>query len=206
MSGLRIPFLVLAMALVRPAAAAAVEAVVPPFEPETYAISRYEPVWKRSPFIVETVAVQVSQGLAQRFALAGAATINGSPVAFLIDRQPPSPSRSRFMLAKGKPSDDGVELVSLSLSPDPRQTSIVIRQAGQQATLNFDPQMLAQVGNPGSGADSSPAPVTPQVPPPAAIPGAGFVPPNSSAPSNPGAVPPAPPPRRIIRPAPINVN
>lgn len=191
---------VLIFSMLAAGGAFAAEPVAETFEPPTYAINRYEPVWKRSPFIVETVAVQVSQGLAQRFALAGVATINGEPMAMIVDRQEPVAAKARFLLSKEKASALGLELVSLTFNVDPRQTAVTVRQAGKEARLNYDPQVLAQMGGGGGGGGNAPAPV----PAPNALPTTALPP----APANPagGAAPPAPPPRRIIRPAPVNVN
>ena len=52
-----------------------------------FPLSRYEPLWQRSPFQLESVAPPVeSAGLAQRFALTGIAEINGEPMAFVMER------------------------------------------------------------------------------------------------------------------------
>lgn len=191
--------------LVTHAALEAAEPAAESFDPKPLDIARYEPVWKRSPFIVETVAVPVSQGLASRFGLVGLVTIGGKPTALLLDRTPTNPSRTRFLVSQGTPSDDGVELLSTSSTEDLRKASIVIRMAGQQATLTFDPQVLSQMGS-GAGGEAAPAAATAQ---PSVI--SSPVRPSAGGPAvgggaSPGAVPPAPPPRRIIRPAPINVN
>ncbi len=179
------------------------------FDPKPLDIARYEPVWKRSPFIVETVAVPVSQGLASRFGLVGLVTIGAKPTALLLDRTPTNPNRTRFLVAKGTPSEEGVELLSTSSAEDLRKASVVIRLGGQQATLTFDPQVLGQMGN-GGGGEAAPMPAPAAGQPPAVInparPGLPAPASANGATPNPGAVPPAPPPRRIIRPAPINVN
>ena len=64
---------------------------VPPAEEgittPAFPLSRYEPLWQRSPFQLESVAPPVeSAGLAQRFALTGIAEINGEPIAFVMER------------------------------------------------------------------------------------------------------------------------
>lgn len=193
------------LALVTPSLRAASEPPAETFDPKPLDIARYEPVWKRSPFIVETVAVPVSQGLASRFGLVGLVTIGGKPTALLLDRTPTNPNRTRFLVSRGTPSDDGVELLSTSSTEDLRKASIVIRLGGQQATLTFDPQVLSQMGNGGGGAAPVPVPAASSGQPPV-IANPARVNPAAANGSNPGAVPPAPPPRRIIRPAPINVN
>lgn len=109
----------------------------PPFQPQQAPLERYEMIWKRSPFVVETKVVEESAGLAQRFALTGVAVIDGAPVAFLLDRS----SLSRMILAPGRPAGE-IELVSVDQQSNARNSSAVIRLGAEQASLRFDSESL----------------------------------------------------------------
>jgi hypothetical protein len=178
-----------------------------PFVPETHGIDRYAMIWKRSPFIVETVAVQVSVGLAGRFSLVGIVTVGGKPKAFLVDNTISDPVKNRLLVSVGEASKgSGVELVSVNMDPDPRKSSAVIKLGAQQATLPFNTASLAPQGPNPQGSGAVPPPSTgirnpmPLVPPPAVAPG-------SSPSTNANLSIPAPPApsRRIIRP-PVNLS
>jgi len=155
----------------------------PPFQPETYPLERYQPIWERSPFVVETKIVDESAGLAQRFALTGVAMMAGAPVAFLLDRS----SLARIMVTPGRDSQ-GIELLSVDQQSDVRNSSAVIKLGAEQASLRFDADSL----NIAAGAASQPT----GAPPPAGqIP---VIPQANQANANP-AQPPASPTRVIRR-------
>lgn len=180
------------------------------FAPELPGIKTFEPIWKRSPFIVETVAVQTVEGLAAKYSVAGIATIAGQPMVFLVDKaNSGDPARGRFMVTKGKPVN-GIELVSAHIDRDPRNSSAVLKQGAQQAVLSFDPALLSPMGGGGvipnpvlaSGGIPQPSVPMPAVPPMPSPRSNINATPNAGAP--PLAVPPSPA-RRIIRPS-INVE
>ena len=188
------------------------------FAPATYGIDRYQHIWKRSPFIVETkTEVVTSPGLASKYMLKAIAWANKSPMVFLLDNSEPDPNKNRFILAQAKPDRiRNLELVSVQLDKDPRKSTALIRQGGEQASLQLDVSMLPPPG-PGSsisvGGVIQPSrdyaqPTNAYVPPPPvgqmAPPPSGIVP---IAPNPGGAqVPPPTTTRRIIRPQPIHVE
>jgi hypothetical protein len=185
----------------------------PAFAPTLPGIQRYEAIWKRSPFIVETVAVQTTEGLATKYAVTAIVSIGGKPMVFLMDRlNQTDPAKSRFTVTKEKPAN-GIELVEVKVDRDPRKSTAVLKQGAQQAVLSYDPALFGPAA--GAGMVTSPNPGA--IPPPPM--GNVYPPPTGSAPpanrsrviSDPNAaappmgnVPP-PPSRRIIRPA-INVD
>ena len=99
------------------------------FAPPKYDIQRYEHIWKRSPFIVESVAVADSPGLASKYSLMGVAMVGDKSVAFLLDKNSADPNQSRITLSQEHPSQEqlskGLQLVSVSLSSNPSATSAV---------------------------------------------------------------------------------
>lgn len=107
------------------------------FEPNAHAVQRYEHIWHRSPFVVETKIVEESAGLAQRFALTGVGVIGDAPFAFLLDRN----SGQRVMVSN-KANQHNLELVSVDHQSDVRNSSAVIRQGGEQASLRFEREFL----------------------------------------------------------------
>jgi len=156
----------------------------PPFQPATHALERYQRIWERSPFVVETKIVEESAGLAQRFALTGMAMIDGAPVAFLLDRN----SLARIIVAPGRESQ-GIELVSVDQQSDARNSSAVIKLGAEQASLRFDAESLHGT----AGAAAVPAGAAPD-------PSAGMNP--AMAAGNQPTVSPAQPPNtptRVIR-------
>lgn len=175
------------------------------FAPPTYPADRYAVIWKRSPFIVETVAVQQSAGLATKYSLVGMATLDNQPVVFLLDRNANDPAKARILISKAHPSPAQIaarlELVSISLDRDPRKSSVVVKQGSDQAALPFDVSSLPATGPaPATANATQPLPGIP-------LPGA----PAGVTPQQPLAIPPPPaatspngapvPTRRIIRPA-----
>ena len=181
-----------------PAAAdprAEVEPVPPAEEGITtpaFPLSRYEPLWQRSPFQLESVAPPVeSAGLAQRFALTGIAEINGEPIAFVMERA----TQNRLMV-KADSKEAGVSLVQVDVQQKYTDSSATLRQGAEVGVVRCDAGVAMAPGLPHPGMPS-PRPM-PQVPPQAAaFPGAvpaAQVPgqPAPGIPQAPGFVPPVP--------------
>ena len=171
--------------------AAAEEIVPPPFP-----LSRYEDLWKKSPFQLESVAPPVeSAGLAQRYALTGIAEISGEPIAFVMERA----TQRRLMVRKDGSGSGDLALVQIDVSSKKYDDSTVtIRQGAEVGVVKFDtgPAMpapaMAQGMVPPQVQPGNPAMLVPPQPPQvAAQPGqmAG-VPPQGV----PGVVPPVPGP------------
>ena len=169
---------------------------VPPAEEgittPAFPLSRYEPLWQRSPFQLESVAPPVeSAGLAQRFALTGIAEINGEPIAFVMERA----TQNRLMV-KADSKEAGVSLVQVDVQQKYTDSSATLRQGAEVGVVRFDAGVAMAPGMPQPGMPS-PRPM-PQVPPQAAaFPGAvpaAQVPgqPAPGIPQAPGFVPPVP--------------
>jgi hypothetical protein len=179
------------------------------FAPPAHPVDRYAAIWKRSPFIVETVAVQQSAGLATKYSLVGMATLANQPVVFLLDRNANDPAKARILVTKAHPSPAQIaarlELVSVALDRDPRKSSVVIRQGSEQASIPFDVSALPVTGpapatvNNAAPASGIPMPGNPAIPAPQ--PSLAIPPPPSAGGANGSPVPT----RRIIRPAINNV-
>jgi hypothetical protein len=155
----------------------------PPFAPEKYDIGRYKKIWERSPFIVETVAVQQSVGLASKYALVGLVQSGSESVAFLDD------SGKTVMISKKRPDPERhLELVSITADKDFRKSRVTIRQGAEQAELPFDPRGVVAMGGSAS--------IDPGVQQPSAVP-----PPPGVISRQLGAAPVQPPPSPGASPA-----
>jgi len=179
-----------------------------------FPLSRYKPLWERSPFQLESVAPPVeSAGLAQRFALTGIAEINGESIAFLMERA----TQNRLMV-KANSTEGGVSLVQVDVQQKYTDSSATLRQGAEVGVVRFEagaavapgmpqpgmqasramPQGIPQPGMPPQAAAQIPGQVTPGMPQPPGVvpppPGPG-VPANGQVQGGPGQMPPP----RVIR-------
>jgi hypothetical protein len=177
-------------------AAVAEEAAAADIVPPPFPLSRYEELWKKSPFQLESVAPPVeSAGLAQRYALTGIAEISGEPIAFLMERA----TQRRLMVRKDGAGSGDLALVQIDVSAKKYDDSTVtVRQGAEVGVVKFDagpampPPAMAQGMVPPQVQPGNPAMlVPPQSPQDPGQPGqmAG-VPPQVA----PGMVPPVPGP------------
>lgn len=194
------------------------EDIVPP----PFPLSRYEDLWKKSPFQLESTAPPVadSAGLAQRYALTGIAEINGEPIAFVMERA----TQQRMMVRKqADAGGGGLSLVQVDMSQKKYDDSTAtLRQGAEVGVVKFDagPGMPApamaqgmvppqvQPGNPAMLAPPQPPRVPGQpvqvaaVPAPQAVPGVVPAVPGPGVPGNGQVQPPGQPqmpPPRVIR-------
>lgn len=103
--------------------------------PAPFPVSRYEALWKRSPFQLESVAPPVeSAGLAQRYALTGLAEVGGEPIAFLMERA----TQQRMMVRK-EGGEGGLSLVQVDVvTGKSENSSATIRQGAEIGVVKFD--------------------------------------------------------------------
>lgn len=167
---------------------AAEEIVPPPFP-----LSRYEDLWKKSPFQLESTAPPVeSAGLAQRYALTGIAEINGEPIAFVMERA----TQQRMMVRKdGGPASGGLSLVQVDVAQKKYEDSTVtLRQGAEVGVVRFDagPPMPGQAMAPpmAQGMMSQQAPPVVPAPP---VPGINNAPQPPQMPGQPGQMAGVPP-------------
>ena len=163
-----------------------------------FPLSRYEPLWQRSPFQLESVAPPVeSAGLAQRFALTGIAEINGEPMAFVMERA----TQNRLMV-KANSTEGGVSLVQVDVQKKYTDSSATLRQGAEIGVVRFETGAATAPGMPQPGMQV-PRPMPQVMPQPgmpaqaAALPGvvpAGQIPgqPAPGIPQAPGVVPQVP--------------
>ena len=172
-----------------------------------FPIARYEALWERSPFQIESVAPPVeSAGLSQRYALTGLAAINGEPIAFLMER-----ATQNRMMVKADGTEGGISLVQVDVQQKYADSTATLRQGSEVGVVRFDaaaaapsmmpqpgmpqPQRIMPPGMPQASIPRQPAGQIPGAPPVAQIPGQ---PPQPQAvpavPQMPGVVPGMPGP------------
>jgi hypothetical protein len=162
-----------------------------------FPLTRYEPLWERSPFQLESVAPPVeSAGLAQRFALTGLAEINGEPIAFIMDRA----TQNRLMVRKDS-SEGGVSLVQVDVQKKYIDSTATLRQGAEVGVVRFDAGAAGAVPPMAQQVMPTPRvmpPMPPGVPPQAIPPQMPQIPGQAQAmpavPAAPGVVPPVPGP------------
>jgi hypothetical protein len=124
------------------------EAGAETFAPAAPPIANYKLIWERMPFIVETLPqAPQERGLVDQYKLVGLVTSSSDSVAFIDDQNQSDPLKRRIMLSRKRPDrDSGLELVSISASPDIAKSSVLVQRAGKQATLPFDTEALKANG------------------------------------------------------------
>lgn len=176
-----------------PVAPVAEETVAEEIVPPPFPLSRYEDLWKKSPFQLESTAPPVeSAGLAQRYALTGIAEINGEPIAFVMERA----TQQRMMVRKdGGPASGGLSLVQVDVAQKKNEDSTVtLRQGAEVGVVRFDagPTMPGQAMAPpmAQGMMSQQAPPVVPAPP---VPGINNAPQPPQMPGQPGQMAGVPP-------------
>lgn len=111
--------------------------------PANHDVQRFEPIWKRSPFVAVS-NVAASEGIAGRFAVTGFAKLGQSDIVFVFDRK----ELRRFAIAKEAPVD-GLELLSVAEGGRPEDFKARIRSGGESADICFDASLAASAEPPG---------------------------------------------------------
>ena len=124
--------------------------------PTEQPLTRYEHIWKSSPFVSASEPVQQSESLTNRMVLTGFAKINGSDVAFLFDRT----DLRRFTITKGSPVK-GVELVSVDNRGRLKDSTVRIKIGSDVGDIKYDASSAAGTG--GGGGGNEVVPVAPTV-------------------------------------------
>lgn len=157
-------------------------------------MENFKSLLERSPFSLPTA--EENTAIADRFVLTGAATINETPVVFVLDKN----TQNRLMLEKFSSSDSSSkdQLLELFQDADPKNLRASVQIEGQRteirfAETSFEPPS-GQPMPPQANAPNQPMPPMPPAPPlqPAAT--------GQQQPAvQPGNNANAQPPRRVIR-------
>jgi hypothetical protein len=175
-----------------------VAADTPDFDSEPWlrprSMENFKSLLERSPFSLPTA--EENTAIAERFVLTGAATINETPVVFVLDKN----TQNRLMLEKLSSSDNAGkdQLLELFQDADPKNLRASVQIEGQRTEIRFSETSFeppsGQPMPPQANAPNQPMPPMPPAPPlqPAA--------PGQQQPAvQPGNNANAQPPRRVIR-------
>jgi hypothetical protein len=111
-----------------------------PSEPVIYQdfpVDRYQPLWAKSPFTLESVEVAPQAGFADDLALIAVVTLADTPYATIMNKK----TQQRSMVTS-KENKDGISLVSLNRSDKLEATSVVLKKGGETGTISYDPNLL----------------------------------------------------------------
>lgn len=156
-----------------------------------FPLSRYAILWERSPFQVESIAPpEMSEGLAQRYALTGIAEISGEPIAFLMERA----TQNRLMVRSDGGSGD-LELVQVDVQSKYSDSTATVRRGAEVGVVKFDAMAaMPSMPQPGMPQPGMPQPGMPQPGMPQVIPQPGQIPRPPQAQAGVAPVPGAPQP------------
>lgn len=153
-------------------------------------LSQFQFLMDRSPFSLPTA--EETSPLADRYSLTGAASLNGEPMIFVLDKT----TQEHHMLSKTANKLD-MGLVEYLPDPDPRHMRATVKINGQTATLAYSEPPAVQNQQPGAPPTPGTAPTNQNPtavvnPPPGQVLAAG-APPNMQQSNG------QPPQRRVIR-------
>jgi len=114
-----------------------------------FPLSRYEMLWERSPFQLESIAPpEMSEGLAQRYALTGIAEINSEPIVFVMERA----TQNRVMV-RTDAGEGELSLVQVDVQAKYGESTATVRSGAEVGVVKFDATAgmpaIPQVGMPG---------------------------------------------------------
>ncbi|MEI6491399.1 MAG: hypothetical protein WCO94_02540 [Verrucomicrobiota bacterium] len=100
-------------------------------------IARFQFLMDRSPFSLPTA--EESSPIADRYTLTGAASLNGEPLIFVLDKT----TQEHHMLSKSS-NKTNMGLVEYLPDPDPRHMRATIKINGQTATISYAEPVAVQ--------------------------------------------------------------
>jgi len=122
-----------------------------PFPPTPFAENHFDRMIAQSPFSLPTIEeVTVQPGWADAFRISSILRIGDQLIVILNEQGKPDP-----ITVRTRENRQGLRLVQLNESNDPRQVSAVIARNGQQATVRYHESILSAI--PQSVAGSNPA-------------------------------------------------
>jgi hypothetical protein len=136
------------------------DAVVPA---ANFQASRYESLWTKSPFAVETSETAVEES--PDYLLVGFANIDGVSYASVIERQSP---QEHFLISSDKPVK-GLTLTSITIGKNGSDTYAVVNRNGQPITLKLEQAPAGAGAQPNAPVGAVPGSLTPQIPMPGAL-------------------------------------
>ncbi len=124
-----------------------------PFPPEAILPDRYEGMMKRSPFVLPTAEEtksEVAENWASDYQIVSVLQVGGESVVLAKKL-----STGERLPIRSKSNAQGIRLLNLQMSSNPREVSAVIEMDGSEGTIQYDPSILS--GLPTSVVPGNPA-------------------------------------------------
>ncbi len=149
--------------------------------PEGYPATRYESLWKRSPFTLSSITEDQgpTSAFSERYSLGAAYTVGKKDYVIVVNRSNPQ----ERLTVSAEPNEQGLTLLSISYdNAAPMKTTAVIKQGEETGPISFDESLIKSTATAAANAAiPMPPPQAPRQP--------------TYTPGTPGA-----PTRRIVRP------
>ena len=105
--------------------------------PQGFGIKRYEALWKRSPFTLESVVPELQKGFAADLMLVGTFSIGPRNYVTVVN----SKTAQRFLVSETLNSN-GILLVSIEKNEDPTKVTATLKKGEETSIVKFDPAAL----------------------------------------------------------------
>jgi hypothetical protein len=122
------------------------------FPPQSIPADRYEFMMRRSPFVLPTREAEkpTAPNWTSDYQIVSVLKIGGEAVVLARKL-----STNERIPIQAKENAQGIRLISLQMSPDPREVFAVLEMNGAEGTIQYDPSILS--GLPRSVAPDNPA-------------------------------------------------
>ncbi|MBX7158309.1 MAG: hypothetical protein K1X66_07990 [Verrucomicrobiae bacterium] len=111
--------------------------------PQGFEVKRYESIWKRSPFTLESVVPELQKGFATDLSLVGTSVVGTNNYVMLLDKK----TSDRFLVSETL-NHKGISLVSIQRDDDPTKVSATLKKGAETSIIKFDPTALNNMPKP----------------------------------------------------------
>jgi hypothetical protein len=105
--------------------------------PQGFETKRYETMWKRSPFTLESVVPEMQKGFAADLSLVGTSVVGTNNYVMLLDKK----TSERFLVSETL-NPKGISLVSIEQDDDPAKVTATLKKGAETSIIKFDPAAL----------------------------------------------------------------
>ena len=105
--------------------------------PQGFEVKRYESLWKRSPFTLESVVPELQKGFAADLMLVGTFSIGSRNYVTVVNTK----TSQRFLVSETLNSN-GILLVSIEKNEDPTKVTATLKKGEETSIIKFDPAAL----------------------------------------------------------------
>ncbi|MEZ5404803.1 MAG: hypothetical protein R3F23_01140 [Verrucomicrobiia bacterium] len=111
--------------------------------PQGFEVKRYENIWKRSPFTLESVIPELQKGFANDLSLVGTSVVGTNNYVMLLDKK----TSERFLVSETL-NHKGISLVSIQRDDDPTKVNATLKKGAETSMIKFDPAALNSMPKP----------------------------------------------------------